>query len=345
MADPTVDILLATHNGADYLAAQLDSIVAQTVANWRLIARDDGSCDGTPAILHAFQARHPARTTLLEDRDGRLGVIGNYARLMRSATADYVALCDQDDVWLPEKLQVSVERMRTLERRYGGGTPLLVFSDLIVVDANLQEIAPSFWKYQHLDPSHARTFNKLVPRNVATGCTMLLNSPLVEAALPFPAPVMMHDWWIAMVAAAFGSADFLPQATILYRQHAANVAGATVVSFRTVPSRVVRLIRDYDRVHRVITGVFEQARAFHERYGRDLPEENRRTLELFIQISDAGPIWRPLLAVKCRARSHGAIRSGLLIGLSRGALHEIWTSMVRPLRPAGRSPLRRRRVG
>src|SRR5262245_40587271 len=118
-ADSTIDILLATYNGAAYLAEQLDSIEAQTHPNWRLIARDDGSTDGTLAVIETFRARHSEKVVVLRDEDGNIGLVQNFSRLMEASTAPYAAFCDQDDVWLPEKLSLCLERMRDLEAEHG----------------------------------------------------------------------------------------------------------------------------------------------------------------------------------------------------------------------------------
>src|SRR5262245_27039344 len=127
-ADSTIDILLATYNGATYLEEQLASIEAQTHPNWRLISRDDRSADGTPDILARFQNLHPDNVTILRDDDGNLGLVQNFSRLMETSTSPYAAFCDQDDVWMPEKLSLCLERMRDLEAKHGPDKPLLVFT-------------------------------------------------------------------------------------------------------------------------------------------------------------------------------------------------------------------------
>lgn len=319
MTDPTIDILLATYNGADHLVAQLDSIAGQTVADWRLIARDDGSGDDTPAILRAFQARHPARTTIVEDRDGQLGVIGNFARLLRVATADYVAFCDQDDVWIPAKLALELAKMHDLEGQHGPTTPLLVFSDLIVVDADLRTVAPSFWKYQGVRPAQCSALNKVVLGNVVTGCTTLMNRPLVDRSLPIPQQATMHDWWVALVAAAFGHVDYVPQGTVLYRQHDGNVIGAQAASRSNLPARALRVPRKYAVLKARLASIFRQARCFHETFGHALSPSDRRALELFLRMPDTDLIGRTLLAARCGSFPNGLLHGLLYLGICRNA--------------------------
>jgi len=192
-----IDILLATYNGAAFLEAQLESVVAQTHGDWRLIARDDGSTDRTPEILSAFQARHPGKVEILADGDGNLGLVRNFSRLLEHSDAPYAAFCDQDDVWIPEKLELSLAKMRELEREHGGDVPLLVFTDLEVVDEGLRVIDSSFWKYQKLDPKGGRCFSRLLVMNVVTGCSALANRSLARIAAPVPSQARVHDWWMA----------------------------------------------------------------------------------------------------------------------------------------------------
>lgn len=134
---PAVDILLATWNGERYLAEQIDSILAQSYSNWRLLIRDDGSSDGTRDIIGRYVSENPERLELIEGGAPGLGACGNFAYLMAHATSDYVMFCDQDDVWLPHKAERLLEEMQRLEEQHGTDQPLLVHSDLKVVGPDL----------------------------------------------------------------------------------------------------------------------------------------------------------------------------------------------------------------
>ncbi len=190
-----IAVLLATYNGAAFLEAQLASLEAQSFPHWRLLVRDDDSTDDTPQILRAWAARHPGRIALLEDGAGRQGVVGNFARLLAACDAPWFMCCDQDDVWLPDKLAVFAERMATLENRLGPDTPILIHSDLAVVDCDLAPIAASFWRYQGLDVRRGGRFRALLRRNVVTGCVCMGNAALRRLAIPIPAEARVHDWW------------------------------------------------------------------------------------------------------------------------------------------------------
>lgn len=224
---PLVDILLATYNGAKYLEAQLDSILAQTHQNFRLLVSDDGSTDATPEILERCQERFGGRLVMLPHPARGQGVVRNFENLMvtslRDGLANWMAFADQDDVWLPQKIERSLREMLRMEET-ANGSPCLVHSDLTVVDADLKVISPSFARYQRMDP-HQCTPVSLLSVNQVTGCTMVVNRTLLQLALPLPREAIMHDWWCALLSGS-GCRMFLDTPLILYRQHGANQLGA-----------------------------------------------------------------------------------------------------------------------
>jgi rhamnosyltransferase len=224
---PSYGIVLSTYNGAEFLAEQIESIRAQTAAEWRLYVRDDGSDDETPAVIANCAARD-SRITVLSDHAGNLSAPSSFGVLLSHAFArdeSFVFLSDQDDVWLPTK----AERMLTVaveqEGRMGAQVPLLVHSDLRVVSPTLDLVHPSYLALQQLDPHEDTRPTRLLFRNAVTGCASLVNRALLTRALPFPR-VAMHDWWLAQCAAVFGRIVFVEEATVLYRQHDDNVLGA-----------------------------------------------------------------------------------------------------------------------
>ncbi len=220
--EPLVDIVLATHNGAAHLEAQLASLCAQSHQNWRLIARDDGSSDATPEILSNFAARE-ARAVIMPSEAGRSasGPVAAFGAALRHSDAPYFMFCDQDDVWLPTKIKTLLAALRSAER---AGEPCLSHSDLRVVDGDLKPIAPSFRARQHL-PSGDATAYQLLLRNVVTGCAMMGNGALRSAMQPISQSALMHDWWAALIAAHQGQIISVPEATVLYRRHGGNVTG------------------------------------------------------------------------------------------------------------------------
>lgn len=282
MAGARVDILLATYNGERYLAEQIDSLLAQTFDDWRVIARDDGSSDGTVRILESYAACHPGKFMLIEDAAVGLGACGNFGRLMEHSTADYVMFCDQDDVWLPRKIETLMVAMRELEAECGPNTPLLVHSDLQVVDSELRVLHPSFGAIQDIDLVQGRKLNQLLIQNTVTGCAALCNRPLVELSLPIERGALMHDWWVALVASGFGRIEFIPEPTVFYRQHVRNTLGAKQMDWHSTLLRFLGYPRRTLSRHRyMIAALLRQARAFLDRYGDRLPERSREVVAQF----------------------------------------------------------------
>ena len=313
-----IDILLATYNGAAFLNQQLGSVESQTHRNWRLIVRDDGSTDKTPEIIEAFRARHPDKVVVLRDEDGNLGVVRNFSRLMEHAGACYVAFCDQDDVWKPEKLKLSLQEMRALEAEHGPEKPLLVFSDLTVVDENLKVIRISFWKYQGLRPERCNILSRLLFQNVVTGCTTLMNKPLVDKSMPIPAEAVVHDWWVALVAAAFGFAGHMEKQTVLYRQHGENILGARPLRLTALPHLIRQFLGAYQRHRASMLSRFTRAEAFLERYDGSLSDDQAAALNLFVQIPTRNIIARLLCVLKNSMAPSGFWRACLYVLLSSG---------------------------
>ena len=146
---------------------------------------------------------------------------------MQAGTADYAMFCDQDDVWLPNKIGASYAAMKALERRCGRDRPLLVHCDLHLVDGALRDLHPSYRRYQNINPETSRKLNRALLQNVALGCSAMINRSLRTLAAPVPADARGHDWWTSLIAAALGEIEHLPDAHILYRQHGGNAVGAT----------------------------------------------------------------------------------------------------------------------
>lgn len=313
-SEATVDILLATYNGAQFLAAQIESLLSQTYGNWRLIARDDGSTDGSLGILKDYAGRHPGRIELLEDAEPGLGPCGNFGRLLAHASADYAMFCDQDDVWLPEKTERMIAAIQELEAECGGDTPLLVHCDLRVVDSALEMLAPSFWRYQRLNPVKGQFLNRLLIQNVVTGCASIANRAAVQLALPIPQDARMHDWWLALVAAAFGRVGYLPEALVLYRQHGTNTLGARRRGLWPIGRKVLtgEIGATARRVRSVLQASQQQAALFGEVYGARLPADKRDLIRTYAEISSLGPLARRRALLKHGFLLDGTMNAGLL---------------------------------
>ncbi len=290
----TIDILLTVYNGAEFLPEQLRSLQAQTHRDWRLWVRDDGSTDGTAQLLLAAAAED-ARIRPVHAGGGRLGALGGFSWLLEHAgdgQAPYTMFCDADDVWLPGKIEVTLAAMRRAEAESGPGVPVLMHTDLRVVDARLATIDPSFWHFQGIRPE-LNSLNRVLNQNTVTGCTAMINRALRERGAPVPAEAVMHDWWLALVASCFGRLVPVPEATILYRQHGRNDTGARRHA-RGAGAAVGRaLAGDWvGPLRRELQRATAQAGALLRRFGPEMSPEQRRLVGDFAEIPDCGPLQR-----------------------------------------------------
>jgi glycosyltransferase involved in cell wall biosynthesis len=309
-----IDVLLATFNGARYLPELLASLERQTERRWRLLLRDDGSTDGSPELVRAWARR--SGTALLAVEDGaRLGASGNFSALLALSDAPYFMPCDQDDVWLPHKMERLLGAVGDAEARRGRSSPIVAHSDLVVVDAGLSTLHPSFRRYQRLmTPAPDRPYERLALQNVVTGCAALGNAALRDLARPIPAEAMMHDWWLALVAATFGEIVPLVEPTVLYRQHGANTLGARSWS---VWGGLRRFARDpaasARRARRILSGTRAQAAAFRARFGERLDPRAARFFEEYAGLGSAGLVTRKVFPFRHDLWFDDPMRNGGLL--------------------------------
>jgi len=297
-----IDVVLPTYNGVRYLEAQITSIDNQTLRPQRVLLRDDGSSDGTQALISQLQQRYGTWLQVLP-ADGNLGCTANVNRLLQATTAPYVALADQDDLWLPEKLQQSLRVMKQLEASHGNSHPLLVHSDLELVDNAGKPMGCRYLQRQRLDPQRTEPAD-LALTNVVTGCTALLNRALVQQAMPIPGEALMHDWWLALVASACGHIALVEQPGVLYRQHGANLLGARGTAPRAL---VAKLLGPHQlRPAALLGAVDNQRQVLSKRLGV-VPHP----LQLLLQQSRWRRGWRLLSdsAMRGFLRKHGPLRT------------------------------------
>ena len=227
-----IDILLSTYNGEKYLAEQLESIVKQTYSAWTLYIRDDGSTDSTNTIIDNYCLNYTEKIKKISDTyDGNVGVVRSFELLLKQSNSEYIMFCDQDDVWLPEKVEMAITEIKKIESEKNV-IPIIICSDLYVVDNKLNKISDSFWKYTRISPQYLQEPKSLATNNYVTGCTMLFNNKVKQISLPFGKYTTMHDAWIALkVLSSGGIIQRLPVSLIMYRQHEKNEIGAISISY------------------------------------------------------------------------------------------------------------------
>ena len=251
-----IDVLLATYNGDRYLEEQIDSILAQTNHDWRLLIRDDGSQDGTVSIIQRYVSSHPEKIRRIVDEEGNLGYAQNFMELMTHSTSEYVMFCDQDDVWLPNKIELSLDVMKHAEKSYPN-KPVLVCTDLTVVDDKLNLISQSFYYCAKYSSATIKDVCTAMVEPCVMGCTMMINKQAKEVSMPMSKEAIAHDWWIPIRVALHGKIVYCSVPTILYRQHAHNCAGMRARNLRYYLAKafgfgLIKQIRFYRRQGRMI---------------------------------------------------------------------------------------------
>lgn len=276
-----VAILLSTYNGKLYLAEQLDSIINQTFKNWNLYIRDDGSSDGTQEIIKKYVKIDSRIIYLEKESKENLGVKKSFFSLLERVDSQYYFFCDQDDFWMENKVQDTLDFLKEHE---GNGIPTCVHTDLRIVDKELNEIYSSMIESQQLEVNDSLT--NLLVQNSVTGCTLALNNEL-KKKLPKNVnidKIIMHDWWIALVGSVFGKVVLLEKQTILYRQHGNNEVGAQ--------SLLNKLGKGYGLKQLIesIVKTLVQAKELERTLNSGIPSKEKEEINQYLSLIDSNEI-------------------------------------------------------
>ena len=272
-------VLLAAYNGEKHLREQLDSLRAQTDPDFSVLMQDDGSTDGTAALLENA-CREDSRFRLAGESGCGLGPAGNFLSLIRQSDADRILLCDQDDVWEPEKIARLKQAIEQAEASWGAESPLLVHSDCRLMREDGELLPETFFHHQGWDPA-AVTLPRLLVQNNVTGCTLIMNRPLINLIARYgqAKDLFMHDWFIALTAASFGHVLFLPEPLTCYRQHGENAVGA---SKKGLLSRGFSALGQRQKAKRRILLTYTHTLVFRKLYEGKLPEEADRITSAYL---------------------------------------------------------------
>lgn len=278
-----MQIVLSTYNGEKFLNDLLNSLLAQDYPNIAILIRDDGSKVNTINILRCHEGLF--NIEVLYDKN--IGLIESFFELLKRTAdeADYVAFCDQDDVWVSDKISRAVAQ---LEERVPPGIPGMYCSRYNIVDESLKIIG-----YSQI-PKRGPSFENALVQNIATGCTVVINREArLKIVRELPQVVIMHDWWIYQVVSAFGIVIYDSYPTVLYRQHASNVVGESGSLTMKWARRLVRFVRQ-GRLNLVV-----QAQEFLRIYGEELSGEKNSLLKNFV--SKRKGLWSRLkYAAECK---------------------------------------------
>lgn len=284
-----VAVLLSTYNGEKYLEEQIDSIRNQSYENWKLYIRDDGSSDTTINIIEKY-CKVDDRIIFLDSNRNNLGVIDSFLFLLTEVTADYYMFCDQDDIWLENKIKNTLFCMKEKEKEEK--KPYVIYTDLRVVDANLNIIAPSIFEYRKLFKA-PRNYMSIFIRNSAYGCTIMFNNQLKNLVVKSD-NIIMHDKWIEIIGASFGETCLCPDTDILYRRHGDNTSATKKygkLSYLTSRlTKILSFIKGGKGVQ--VQNLLLQANAFSGRYRDKLSESKREQLDAFLMLPKVSRIKR-----------------------------------------------------
>lgn len=264
-----VAVLLSTYNGEEYIEELLESLCFQCFKSFTLFVRDDCSSDNTLRIINQYKDKLDINFIF---SDENLGVASSFFCLLDVAgnDFDYYAFADQDDVWLPEKIDRAVSKLDLMPSE----NALLYCSRLEYVDKNLIHLS---WSRV---PNNIDFGNALV-ENIATGCTVVINNAARNLTLSkLPQNCLMHDWWLYLVIACYGTVYWDDYSGIKYRQHGSNVVGAATTFLSDIQRRVDRFLKD-DK-----NGLFrlsDQAAAFFSLFCSDLPNDKLDVLYSIIR--------------------------------------------------------------
>lgn len=277
-----VQILMSTYNGQKHMREQLDSILAQTLwekpgYEWEVVVRDDGSKDDSCKILAEYEG---ACENIRVYREKNVGVIASFFELIQKVgkDVDYIALSDQDDVWMPDKVECAVECLN----KGNAEQPLLYCSKPMLTDENLNPI-PSIMYGDHVRPS----FGNAMIENVCAGCTAVLNRRLIELVqVGIPGFTVMHDWWIYLLASCYGQVYFDPVPHMYYRQHGDNTVGVQNNYWNEFKMRAKRFRANRYNIHKQLTSFEKSCETISKEMSLDISADKKELIEQMLMAKE-----------------------------------------------------------
>ena len=273
-----VEILLATYNGERFLPEQIESILNQSYKDFKILASDDGSNDCTPEILRGYKDLLQDKMLVINSESH--SAKENFYNLLDRADSEYIAFCDQDDFWEIDRLKKGIAAVKTLEDKYGKDIPVLVHSDLMIVDECLNSqnkkmsaITGINKALKYADKSDScqnlyilnnkKSFSSYLVENNITGNTVIFNKALLKL-YKRPKLSFMHDWWLGILAFSFGKVGYIDEPLVKYRQHGQNELGAQS------PLEIDNIKkRDKERVRKNYDAMFAQVEEFLRLYKKE----------------------------------------------------------------------------
>lgn len=288
-----IAVLLGTYNGSMFIEQQLSSLFVQALNiekndnQMEIYISDDGSSDNTVEIIKGcmLSCNKPKVEIINYERKG--GVQKNFEFLIKNVSADYYFFCDQDDFWLPNKINLYLKEFAQCEE----GKPFLIHSDLIVADGNLFPINKSMFEFQSLRKE--ASFSNLLVQNSITGCVMAMNRAAIDLLKNSQVcNSIMHDWYAALIVSAFGNIKFIDKSTILYRQHGRNQVGAKKMGLSVFFNKLMTLSRSFSEAKASVVRARNQAILFKADFEDSLPADKLKQISDYIASFDRGLLIR-----------------------------------------------------
>ena len=288
---PPISVAMATYNGERYLEEQLDSILSQTLPPMEIVVCDDSSSDNTVSILEKYSKKFNFR---YEVNERQLGLTANFKKAVSLvAGSGYIALSDQDDIWLPRKLELSALKLKNIDDNIH---PSLVYSDLIFVDKDGEVLNQSFRNELGQD-GYLHCLKTLLFGNFVNGCTVLMNQRMKVLFDTIPDHVELnHDAWITLIAFTFGKVDVVQESLMKYRKHDSNAAVLTTL----------RKMNRYDKIRSELASIwkpqpsylFEQlilVQKFYDTFESSFSVDDRRLIERFLSLKNRSYLEKKIL--------------------------------------------------
>jgi hypothetical protein len=307
-----VNIIMCTYNGEKYISEQLESIADNTVSDWMLYIFDDCSNDNTINKAKYFLKKYPGKVHITVNAK-QCGVVNNFLENaykigMEMSKDDFIMFCDQDDVWNNDKIEITLNEMKKNITNNGNDKPILVCSDVEVVDDYLNIISSSFLKMNHYNIKKM-DFPHLMMENKVQGCTVMFNKSMAEKLNVLPKHACMHDAWLGFIASTMGNISYIDEPTMKYRQHSQNVAGS-IDFWADIKGKFLNLSGQ----RRIVFDTCEQIKEFIEIYGRELSKETLMQAEAFATLESQGFWEKRMNIVRYNMWKSGILRNiGLMV--------------------------------
>lgn len=310
---------MAVYNGENYIKDQIESILHNSYKNWKLWIFDDGSTDRTSLIIEDYMKQYPLIIKYYKN-DVNKGVTRNFLEGAKYVIDQnhqddnaknmnhYYMFCDQDDVWMPEKIYKTLRQMKKAEKKFGSHKPIAAFTDAIVVDEKLNIQRSSFYKTSNLNTSR-RDLPHMLMENKLIGCTVMYNEALADKLEYIPKNARYHDWWVALIASAFGYITYLKEGTLLYRQHGNNLVGN-----QSFLSYVKNRISSLRKQREILDITIRQAQEFYDIFNKDLNGNKKDLIDHFAHIKENNWFMKRKIILEYGYLKTGMIRNiGLLL--------------------------------